>query len=295
MSRRIALIGFGEAGRTFAGAGGWRDAARVFDIKTQDEASAGAMRAAYAAAGVDGRETLAEALDGAEVILSLVTADQTPAAAQAAAQVLPTGALFCDLNSVSPGTKQRNAAVIEAAGGRYVDVAVMSPVQPAALSAPLLVSGPHAQNGADMLRSIGFTKVTVCGDRIGAASATKMVRSVMVKGIEALTAEMLLAAQAAGVTDAVLASLGGDSPQKADYNLDRMLAHGTRRAAEMEEVVATLTELGIEPLMTRGTVVRQRALGTILQGTDMPDGLAAKLALIDENMNEKMQGKADAA
>ncbi len=78
-----------------------------------------------------------------------------------------------------------------------------------------------------------------------------MVRSVMVKGIEALTAEMILAADAAGVTEGVLASLGGDWAAKADYNLDRMLAHGTRRAAEMEEVAQTLQELGIDPLMTR--------------------------------------------
>ncbi|BAK65928.1 putative phosphogluconate dehydrogenase [Sphingobium sp. SYK-6] len=287
MSPRIALIGFGEAGRTFAAAGEWRATVRVFDIKTLDPATAPAMRAAYAAHGVIGCETLAQALDGADIVLSLVTADQAAPAAQAAAQDIPPGALFCDLNSVSPGTKTRNAAVLEAAGGRYVDVAVMSPVQPAALTAPLLVSGPHGEDGAAMLRSIGFSKVQPCGASIGAASATKMVRSVMVKGIEALTAEMLLAARAAGVTDGVLRSLGGDWPQKADYNLDRMLAHGTRRAAEMEEVVATLSELGIDPLMTRGTVARQRAMGTLLAGADMPQDLEAKLALLDERHPER--------
>ncbi|MBB5985220.1 NAD(P)-dependent oxidoreductase [Sphingobium lignivorans] len=292
MSPRIALIGFGEAGRTFAAAGEWRATVRVFDIKTLDPATAPAMRAAYAAHGVIGCETLAQALDGADIVLSLVTADQAAPAAQAAARDIPPGALFCDLNSVSPGTKTRNAAVLEAAGGRYVDVAVMSPVQPAALTAPLLVSGPHGDDGAAMLRSIGFSKVQPCGPSIGAASATKMVRSVMVKGIEALTAEMLLAARAAGVTDGVLRSLGGDWPQKADYNLDRMLAHGTRRAAEMEEVVATLTELGIDPLMTRGTVARQRAMGTLLAGADMPQDLEAKLALLDERHPERTSNPA---
>jgi 3-hydroxyisobutyrate dehydrogenase-like beta-hydroxyacid dehydrogenase len=290
MSQRIALIGFGEAGRTFAGAAGWRDTARVFDIKTLSGATAAPMHAAYAEAGVTGCDTLAQALDGAEIVLSLVTADQTAIAAQATAGALPKGALFCDLNSVSPGTKQRNAAAIEAAGGRYVDVAVMSPVQPAAMAVPLLVAGPHAQEGAEMLRAIGFSKVSISGDRIGAASATKMVRSVMIKGIEALTAEMLLAAQAAGVTEAVLASLGGDWPQKADYNLDRMLAHGTRRAAEMEEVVATLTELGIEPLLTRGTVERQRAMGDLLDGLAMPEDLEAKLALLNDRHPELVSG-----
>lgn len=290
MSLRIALIGFGEAGRTFANAAGWRDAAAVFDIKTLNDATAAPMRAAYTETGVTGCETLAQALDGAQIVLSLVTADQTAIAAQTAAQHLPQGAVFCDLNSVSPGAKQRNAAAIEAAGGRYVDVAVMSPVQPAAMAVPLLVAGPHAEAGADMLRSIGFSKVSISGDRIGDASATKMVRSVMIKGIEALTAEMLLAARQAGVTEAVLASLGGDWAQKADYNLDRMLAHGTRRAAEMDEVVATLQELGIEPLMTKGTVARQRAMGDLLRGTAMPEDLEAKFALLEEQHPELGSG-----
>jgi 3-hydroxyisobutyrate dehydrogenase-like beta-hydroxyacid dehydrogenase len=295
MSRRIAQIGFGEAGRTFAGAANWRQDSHVFDIKSLEPGSTAAMTAAYAEFGVLDCGTLEEALSGAELVLSLVTADQTLNVARDAAGCIPNGALFFDMNSVSPGTKQKNAAVIEAAGGRYVDVAVMSPVQPAALNVPLLVSGPHASEGADLLRSIGFAKVQVCGDQVGAASATKMVRSVMIKGIEALTAEMILAAKAAGVTEGVLASLGGDWPNKVDYNLDRMLAHGTRRAAEMDEVVATLTELGIEPLMTKGTVQRQRTIGTMLGNAEMPEGLEAKLALITAKLNEKMQGKADKA
>jgi len=294
MNETIALIGFGEAGHTFTQAGGWRESARAFDIKTQDEATAPAMRASYAICGVTGCETLAQALDGASIVLSLVTADQTPGAALAAAGGFPTGALFFDMNSVSPGAKQRNAQAIEAAGGRYVDVAVMAPVQPAALKVPLLVSGPHAEAGAEALLAIGFANVSICGDRVGAASATKMVRSVMIKGIEALTAEMLLAAQQAGVTDAVLGSLGGDWRERADYNLDRMLAHGLRRAAEMEEVVATLTELGIDPLLTRGTVVRQRAMGELLAAGDaVPDGFAAKLALLRERHPELTYDKAE--
>jgi 3-hydroxyisobutyrate dehydrogenase-like beta-hydroxyacid dehydrogenase len=291
MTARIALIGFGEAGQTFAGAAGWGTSARAFDIKTQQADTAGAIRAACAATGVTGCATLAEALAGATLVLSLVTADQAPAAADAAAALLPAGALFCDLNSVSPGAKQRNAALIEGAGGRYVDVAVMAPVQPAALAVPLLASGPHAEAGAQALRAIGFADVRTCGARIGAASAIKMVRSVMIKGIEALTAEMMLAARRAGVTDAVLASLGGDWADKADYHLDRMLAHGARRAAEMEEVAATLAELGIEPLMTRGTVARQRAMGALLAGDAMPDGLAAKLALLDRRHPELAGGR----
>ncbi|HZV56735.1 MAG TPA: DUF1932 domain-containing protein [Sphingobium sp.] len=296
MSRKIALIGFGEAGRTFAQAGAWREQARVFDIRTDEP-----MRAAYAAQGVIGCDSLAAALDGADIVLSLVTADQATPAAQAAAAsgALAKGALFCDMNSVSPGRKRANAAAIDAAGGRYVDVAVMAPVQPAALAVSLLLSGPAAGDAETALGAIGFTRITVCGAQIGDASATKMVRSVMIKGIEALTAEMMLAADAAGVAPGVLASLGGDWAAKADYNLDRMLAHGTRRAAEMEEVAQTLRELGLEPLMTAGTIVRQRALGALLGDAPMPEGLDAKLALVTGRTTsqdkDRTEGKAEPA
>jgi hypothetical protein len=89
-----------------------------------------------------------------------------------------------------------------------------------------------------------------------------MIRSVMVKGVEALTAEMMLGAQAAGVVEEVLASLdASEKPrpwaEKAAYNIERMVTHGARRAAEMEESAKTLESLGIAPLMTRGTVARQ--------------------------------------
>lgn len=291
--QRLTLIGFGEAGRTFAAAGGWREMAQVYDIRTDTPGmAADEMNAAYAGLGVAGRKTSTEALTGAQVVLSLVTADQATPAALDAAQHIAPGTLFLDLNSVSPGRKRTNAAAIEAAGGRYVDIAVMAPVQPAALNVPLLISGPHAEAAAEMLRNIGFNKMQICGTTIGAASATKMVRSVMVKGIEALTAEMILAADAAGVTEGVLASLGGDWATKVDYNLDRMLAHGARRAAEMEEVAQTLLELGIDPLMTEGTIIRQRAMGAMLQGAPMPDGLDAKLRTIKDRHPEPVSKSA---
>jgi 3-hydroxyisobutyrate dehydrogenase-like beta-hydroxyacid dehydrogenase len=170
------------------------------------------------------------------------------------------GALYFDMNSVAPDTKRAAALAVEAAGGRYVDVAVMAPVEPARLAVPLLVSGPHADDGAAALSEFGFSNVRVLPGDIGRASSVKMIRSVMVKGIEALTAEMMLAGEAAGVSGDVLASLGGDWSSKAAYNIERMTTHGLRRAAEMEEVAKTLVALGIDPVMTRGTVQRQREM-----------------------------------
>lgn len=274
MAHRIALIGFGEAAQAFAAAADWRGAAAALDIRTD-----AAKQADYAAHGVTGCEHAREALAGTPAALSLVTADAALAAARGYAPFLTPGTLWFDMNSVSPETKRAAEAAITAAGGRYVDVAVMAPVHPKRTSVPLLVSGAHAQAGASLLQDLGFQDVRSVGAKIGDASAIKMIRSVMVKGIEALTAECVLAGHRAGVVDEVLSSLGDNWTQKADYNLDRMLAHGLRRAAEMEESARTLEDLGVAPLMTRGTIAQQRALGAL--GIAPPEGLAAKLAALD--------------
>ncbi len=286
MEQDVCLIGFGEAGATFARAGDWAAAAHIFDIKTDDPATRDAMLAAYADAGVTGAGSLDEALRDAGLLLSLVTADQALAVATAAARSIAPGALFCDLNSVAPQTKRAAAQAIEAAGGHYVDVAVMAPVDPARLAVPLLLSGAHSEAAQAKLRALGFTNSRIVGSDVGRACSIKMIRSVMVKGLEALTAECVLAAAQADVLDEVLASLDASEKAKpwdarADYNLDRMLVHGTRRAAEMEEVVRTLEDLGTGAAMTRGTVARQRAIGA-LGVKAVPEGLSAKIGAINE-------------
>ena len=277
----IVFIGLGEAGQAFAGQLG--GAVRGYD-RQQDAAK----RAAFDASRVAWAASNAEAVADAALIVSLVTADQAWLAAEETARSIAPGALFCDLNSVAPDTKRASATAIEAAGGRYVDVAVMAPVHPARLAVPMLVSGPHAEAGAAALGGLGF-KTRIVGSAIGDASAIKMIRSVMVKGIEALSAECALAAHAAGVEGEVLASLDRSWKEQGwaeriDYNLDRMLVHGLRRAAEMEEVVKTLDALGTGSQMTRGTVERQRTLGAI--GVGAPDGLDAKIDLILERKAE---------
>ena len=274
---RIALIGFGEAGSTFASAGGWDDAARAWDT---DPARAAVMEAC----GITAAGSAQEALAGAEVVLSLVTADQALAAAETCAPLLAAGALWCDMNSVAPETKRAASRHVEAAGGRYVDVAVMAPVDPARLNVLLLFAGPAAGEAMERLRQLGFAKTRVTGDGVGHASSIKLCRSIMVKGLEALTAEMVMSASQAGVLDEVLASLDASEKhvswrERADYNLDRMLLHGRRRSAEMYEASEMIRDLGISPMMTENTVSWQEGLGE-LGIRPMPEGLEAKLAAI---------------
>ena len=141
----------------------------------------------------------------------------------------------------------------------------LAPIYPARHQTPLLLAGPHAEAIAPLLAALDM-RASVAGPRVGAAAAIKMIRSVIMKGIEALTLECFLAAARAGVVDEVAASLKNNYPgldwaKIIRYNLERMASHGERRAAEMEEVAATLRELGVEPLMTTATVKRQREMG----------------------------------
>ena len=259
--RRLALIGFGEAGRIF-GAG--LAASGRFDVVTYDllldapDAPAReGLRAAAQQRGVGIARSTAEAVDGARIVISAVTAASSTDVARAAAPALGAGAYFVDVNSVSPGTKERSAGIVEATGARYIDAAVMAPVPPYGIAVPILLGGASAGDLAALLAPAGM-KLDVVADHVGEASAIKMCRSVMVKGLEALVLECLLASRSYGVEDRVLASLEETFPEmkwgtRADYLISRIVVHGRRRAAEMREVAATLREAGIEPRITLAT------------------------------------------
>ena len=282
MESDTSFIGFGEAATAFARAG----AARGYDRKFDTPVTRVAKLADFARHGVVACDSAIDAVHGAKAILSLVTADQALAAATESAPHIAPGALWLDMNSVAPDTKRAAEAAVETHGGRYVDVAILAPVHPARCAVPVLASGAHAEAGAAVLAGLGFTNVRIVPGGVGAASSIKMIRSVMVKGLEALTAEWILAAEAAGIRDEAVAALdaswpGTDWAAKADYNLDRMMVHGLRRAAEMEEVVKTLDALGTGSAMTRGTVERQRAIGAL--GVEPVGGLVAKLSTLQPN------------
>jgi len=297
----VALIGFGEAGQAFAK--GWRlDAPGLdvgaFDIKTDDAATKAGKLGDYEAAGVAGSATLAAALYWRSVAFSLVTADRALEAARAAAEQLQPGAMYFDCNSCAPGTKRAAAELIETAGGRYVDMAVMAPVHPKLHKVPLLVSGPQAGAALPVLTSLGMEPRLVSGD-VGRASSIKMMRSIMVKGLEALALECILAARKAGVDDEILDSLGGsypgvDWPKKMAYDFERSTTHGVRRAAEMREVAKTVEELGLMNGMSRAIVEWQQAVGDLALPPGDPElGVRADAILDALGQSETNEEKDD--
>jgi 3-hydroxyisobutyrate dehydrogenase-like beta-hydroxyacid dehydrogenase len=263
----ICFIGFGEAGQAIAAGLRETGAERIsaWDILfPQPEGEK--LRQAAEAIGVRCANSAADAVRGAEIVISAVTAASSVEAAQSVRAHLAGQPFFLDINSVSPGRKQETARLLGDAAG-FVDVAVLAPIHPARHQTPMLIAGRDAHAIAPTLSALGM-RITIAGTEIGAAAAIKMVRSVMIKGIEALTLECFLAAARAGVIDEVAASMKNNYPgldwaRIVPYNLERMASHGERRAAEMEEVADTLRELGVEPLMTTATVKRQREMGQI--------------------------------
>lgn len=286
---RIAFIGLGEVGRTLA-----EDLAghelSAWDVKFGDADSAASGNAT--ALGIVSAVSAGAAVTGAELVISAVTAANDLAAAEAVAPFLSPHAFFLDLNSASPGQKQASAGVIDGAGGRYVEAAVMSPIHPKRIASPMLLGGRHAAAFAAIAGPIGFAGLEVYADDVGKASATKMCRSVVIKGVEALLTESMLAARAYGVEDRVLATLSNllpsdDWPKLAAYMMSRSLEHGERRAEEMREAARTVAEAGIAPLMATATAERQDwaahfpdALGS---GTvaGMADAIRARMAAVD--------------
>jgi 3-hydroxyisobutyrate dehydrogenase-like beta-hydroxyacid dehydrogenase len=263
----IAFIGFGEAGQAIAAGLHDAEAATMtaWDILFPHTAGQSLRRAADAS-GVRCAGSAADAVHDADFVISAVTAASSQDAAQSVRTHLRGKPFFLDINSVSPGRKQSTAKVLGSAA-RYIDVAVLAPIYPARHQTPMLLAGSDCATVAPNLAELGM-RVMVAGDEIGAAAAIKMIRSVMIKGIEALTLECFLAASRAGLIDEVAISMRNNYPgldwaKIIPYNLERMAVHGERRAAEMEEVAETLRELGVEPLMTSATVTRQREMGQI--------------------------------
>lgn len=263
----FCFIGFGEAGQAIAS--GLREAGveriSAWDILFPQREGAELARAGETV-GVRCAASAADAVRGADIVVSAVTAASSLEAAESVHAHLAGRPFLFDINSVSPGRKQATAKLI-GAKARYVDVAVIAPIHPARHQTRMLLAGPDAAELLTPLEALGM-RLSIAGAEVGAASAIKMVRSVIIKGIEALTLECFLAAARAGVVDEVAASLKNNYPgldwsRIISYNLERMARHGERRAAEMEEVAETLRELGVEPLMSNAAVKRQREMGTL--------------------------------
>ena len=260
---RLGLVGYGEVGKIFAaGLKAQVSTVSAWDLKfdaplTRDEQRGHAERAAVLAC-----ESMAQLCQSADLVISAVTASNTLAVAQAAAAHIQPGAVFLDLNSASPGSKQQAAALIDGAGAHYVEAGVMTSVPPYGIRVPMLLGGARAVELAEVLTLWGMNAKPVSRE-LGVASAIKMCRSVMIKGLEALVIESYATARAYGVEDHVLPTLQETFPsidwsQQGAYFFSRVVQHGQRRAEEMREAANTVREAGFDPFMASAIADKQQ-------------------------------------
>ncbi|MFQ6022377.1 MAG: DUF1932 domain-containing protein [Acidiferrobacterales bacterium] len=251
----IGFIGFGEAGYHIAK--GLHEAGApaisAYDIALGFADRRATLEQRAAEAGVRLCDSLEEMAKRSEVIFSTVVSSVARDVAEQAAAFLSPCHVYLDLNSTSPATKQQVAAIIGQSGACFVEAAVMAGVRPLGHKVPMLLCGEAVPDLLARLAPYGMC-LEDFGRDIGRATATKMFRSIIVKGLEALFLECVVASSRYGVAERVLESVGVGYPgvdwnKLARYLIGRTAIHGERRAHEMEEVAETLRVMGIEPIM----------------------------------------------
>jgi 3-hydroxyisobutyrate dehydrogenase-like beta-hydroxyacid dehydrogenase len=253
----IGFIGFGEAGCNIAKGLKSAGIAQIFAFDIDPE-RVGQNAQLTAVPLLSSNRDLAES---AQILFSTVTCARSREAALQTAPFLGPNHIYADLNSVSPALKQDIETIVVKAGARFVEAAVMSPILPLGHRSPMLLGGSAAPAFAELMTPHGM-QLEIVSETVGTAAATKMFRSIIVKGLEALMLECVLAAAPYGADERVFSSLnksfpGIDWQRLAHYMINRVTVHGERRAREMEEVAATLESLGIEPIMASAAARRQ--------------------------------------
>jgi len=229
----ISFIGFGQLGRTVAENLRLPSMSlrRVWDIVISDSARPASLNARQL--GITPSPSAAESACAADLIISAVTPAQGLAAEAVASAIMP-GSWIPDINSAAPEQKRAGAGVIEKSGGRYVEAAVRSPIQPLRPAAPIVLGGPRAAAFIDCVKPLGFTGTQAHSTSTGAAAAAKLCRSIVITGIEAMMSESLLTARARGVESEVLTSLANVLPSGAwevlaSCMIEQALIHGERQ------------------------------------------------------------------
>src|SRR5712671_6973165 len=296
---RIALIGFGEVGQTL-GADLLAAGASVSAYDPLFGNSNSVPSRALTKIRVVAQKTAPEAVRDADLVISAVTAASDIDAARSVVSGLAAGTFYLDVNSVSPGMKQACSQIIDGAGGRYVEAAVMTPIAPKRIASSMLLGGPHAADFIARAEPLGFSGAKAFSAIIGQASATKMCRSVIIKGVEALLCESMVTARHYGIEKTVLDSLSdllpvGDWEKLARYFISRTLEHGTRRAEEMREAAHTVAEAGLDPLMAIATAKREDWAATHKDALAFANDLGALLDAIRNHMTGQGQAAPKAA
>jgi 3-hydroxyisobutyrate dehydrogenase-like beta-hydroxyacid dehydrogenase len=249
----VAVLGLGEAGSIYAA----ELAAHGITVSAADPRVAAAPHGVALAGGI------AAAAQGADVVLSLVTAEAAEAALAEALPVMDASALFGDMNAAGPEAKRKLALRAAEAGIAFADVAILGPVSRARLETPLILSGSGADELARRLVALDIPAASISPDA-GVAAGLKLLRSVFMKGLAATIFEAVDAASTLGakdwIIDQIASELGPSGPALVQRLLEGTALHAARREAEMREARSFLESLGATHPMTDGAVEWLRLL-----------------------------------
>jgi len=254
---KIGFIGFGEVGYTFSRAMNKAGAeVTVYDVLLDDPNRADDIRQRTTETG--GKVgTLEEVVKNNDYILSTVITQAAKNVAQTVAPMLKPGQIYVDLNSTCPSVKVEIGRIIEAAGADFVEGAILGAVGATGAKTRIFTAGEKRQEIADLFNRMGMNVQPYCR-QIGKASMFKMLRSIFSKGVEALLLEMLVAAKRADIETDLWEDITRFMTAKPfdkigdNWMRSHAVAH-ERRYYEMLQVVETMKELNIEPVMSERT------------------------------------------
>lgn len=252
---RLGFIGFGEA--SFNIASGLRDEGlsdiRAYDAAWQTPPASGLIAERAQQAGVSLEASSENLIKASDIVICSISANAAVPVARQCAPLLRPDQLYVDLNSAGPDTKIEVEKIVQGAA-TFVDVAVMGTVPDSRHKVPMLASGPGAAAFADFGNAFGMA-ITALDGPTGKASASKMFRSIFMKGYVMLLLEAVVAGRTFGIEEDVLASIGkslktDDFRATANDLMCRAVIHAERREHEMDEVVGTLNSLGLDATMS---------------------------------------------
>jgi 3-hydroxyisobutyrate dehydrogenase-like beta-hydroxyacid dehydrogenase len=262
----FAFLGFGELGSVLADGLARHRAGelRAYAPHRDDPDASAALEARLAAAGVARARSIEDAVRGAGAVLAVVPGAVSAAVAAEAAPHLERDALYVDAATAAPEAKEEAARAV---GARYVDAAVLGAAAADGYEVPFLLSGPGAHGALALLAPLGL-KVSVVDGPPGAASRVKLLRSVFMKGRDALILEMLVAAHRYGVEEALIGSFGGAGervpfPALADRVMRSLAVHAPRRSEELEAAADVLRAARVDPVVATAGAERLRRLAAL--------------------------------
>jgi 3-hydroxyisobutyrate dehydrogenase-like beta-hydroxyacid dehydrogenase len=256
---QLGFIGFGEVG--FELSRGLKqeglDGIIAYDPLANDPQYGVLVKERAREAGVCLMESPLQVAERSEVIIAAAPGSKAEAAALAVLAALNATKIYVDVSTSSPKTKQKIAAAVLPTGARFADVALMDSLTQYRHKVPTLVSGNGSDRFIQLMTPYKMSLEKV-SDKPGEAIANKLVRSIYMKGLASLSAELLEAAAAFEVAPRVLKSIGSSMnnfafEDKMNSLVTSSAIHAARQAHEMADAAAMLVEAGIEPLMTDAT------------------------------------------